>query len=230
MITRSCLILFGPPGSGKGTQAKLLRERLGIAHISTGDMLRERVASGDELGKTAAAIMQSGALVPDEMVNRMVEDRIEQPDAARGFILDGYPRTVSQASLLDCVLKSKRIGVVVVHLKVDYTVVIARLSGRRQCPACGALYSVSANAPVASEICDYDGTRLMVRDDDREEVVVERLKAYEQQTAPVLAFLAGKGYRIFDVVGEGRAPQAIAREIEELVRAGCGPASETVPA
>ncbi|HWZ32437.1 MAG TPA: nucleoside monophosphate kinase [Bryobacteraceae bacterium] len=222
MITRPCLILFGPPGSGKGTQAKLLRDRLGWAHISTGDMLRERVAlaqdSGDELGKAVAGIMQSGGLVPDEMVNKMVEDRIEQPDAAGGFMLDGYPRTVAQAQLLDCVLKAKRIGAVVVHLKVDYNVIIARLSGRRQCPTCGVLYSVSANSPVVSEVCDYDGSRLMVRDDDREEVVVRRLKAYESQTAPVLEYLKSVGRRIFDVQGESRAPQAIAREIEELVQ------------
>ncbi len=156
MTTRLCLILFGPPGSGKGTQATLLREKLGMAHISTGDMLRERVASGDELGKAVAGIMQSGGLVPDELVNRMVEDRIEQKDAVSGFILDGYPRTVAQAQLLDCVLKARKIRTVVVYLKVDYNVVIARLSGRRQCPTCGALYSVSANSPAVSEVCDYD--------------------------------------------------------------------------
>jgi adenylate kinase len=219
--------LFGPPGSGKGTQAKLLRDRLGWAHISTGDMLRERVASGDELGKAASGIMQSGGLVPDEMVNRMVEDRIGQPDAARGFILDGYPRTVAQAQLLDCVLKAKGIGAVVVHLKVDYNVIIARLSGRRQCPTCGALYSVSANSPVVSEVCDYDGSRLFVRDDDREEVVLQRLKAYESQTTPVLAWLTGSGYKRFDVQGESRAPQAIAKEIEELIRREFGPQSGT---
>jgi len=187
-------------------------------------MLRERVAlarekdSGDELGKAASVIMQAGGLVPDEMVNRMVEDRIELPDAARGFILDGYPRTVSQAQLLDCVFRAKQTGAVVVHLKVDYNVIIARLSGRRQCPTCGALYSVSANSPVVSEVCDYDGSRLFVRDDDREEVVTKRLQAYESQTAPVLECLKGIGYTIFDVQGESRAPQAIAREIEELIQ------------
>jgi adenylate kinase len=224
MTSRPCLILFGPPGSGKGTQAKLLRQSLEMIHISTGDMLRERVASGDELGKAVAGIMQAGGLVPDEMVNRLVEDRIAQPDAARGVILDGYPRTVPQARLLDCVLRgqgntSTRGGApaLVVHLKVDYNVIIARLSGRRQCPNCGALYSLSSNSPAVSEVCDYDGSKLMVRDDDREEVVVQRLKAYDLQTAPVLEFLCGAGYRCADVEGEGRAPQAIAREIRELI-------------
>ena len=219
-MSRVCLILFGPPGSGKGTQAKLLRQALEIAHISTGDMLRERMASlkpGDGIGKAVVDIMQSGGLVPDELVNRMVEERIELPDTERGFILDGYPRTVAQAELLDRVLRAKHIRTVVVHLKVDYNVIIARLSGRRQCPNCGALYSLSSNSPAVSEVCDYDGSRLVVRDDDREEVVVGRLKAYDVQTTPVLAFLRGAGYRCFDVEGEGRPPQAIAREIQDLI-------------
>ena len=203
MTSRPCLILFGPPGSGKGTQATLLRDKLGMAHISTGDMLRARVASGDELGTAVAGIMQSGGLVPDAMVNRMVGDRIEQPDAAKGFILDGYPRTVAQAQLLDEELRARRLPTVVVHLKVDYNVVIARLSGRRLCPSCGALYSLSSNAPSVSEFCDRCGSTLVVRDDDREEVVIQRLKAYDLQTAPVLEFLCEAGYKCFDVRGEG---------------------------
>jgi adenylate kinase len=201
----------------------LLRDKLGMAHISTGDMLRERVRSGDELGKAVAGIMQSGGLVPDEMVNRMVEDRIEQADAANGFMLDGYPRTVAQAALLDTVLRAKQIRTVVVHLKVDYDVIIARLSGRRQCPTCGALYSLSSNSPVVSEVCDYDGSKLLVRDDDREEIVVQRLKAYDQQTAPVLEFLKNAGYRCFDVLGENRPPQTIAREIQGLIQGALHP-------
>src|SRR5258708_32686372 len=162
MTTKQCLILFGPPGSGKGTQAMLLRDRLGVAHISSGDMLRERVAAGDELGQTLAGIMQSGALVPNDMVNRMVKDRIEKPDAAGGFILDGYPRTVAQAQLLDRVLKGKQIPTVVVHLLVDCNVVIARLSGRRQCPACGTLDGVSSNP---GETCAGEGSRLVIPHD-----------------------------------------------------------------
>ena len=231
MTTRPCLILFGPPGSGKGTQAKLLRDKLGMAHISTGDMLRERVAlakrdgSTDKLGKQVGEIMQSGGLVSDELVNKMVDDRIAQPDAARGFMLDGYPRTVAQAQLLDCVLKAKQIRTVVVYLKVDYNVIIARLSGRRQCPTCGVLYSVSANSSVVSEVCDYDGSRLVVRDDDREEVVLQRLKAYESQTAPVLEVLQSAGYTILDVQGDSRPPQVIAQEIEDRTRQVFGTAT-----
>jgi adenylate kinase len=217
-MSRICLILFGPPGSGKGTQAKLLRQTLGIAHISTGDMLRERIASGDALGLEVAGIMQSGGLVPDETVNRMVEERIEQPDCEKGFILDGFPRTVSQARLLTGLLAANGVCPMVVHLKVDYTVIIARLSGRRQCPTCGALYSVTSNAPTVSEVCDYDGSRLIVRDDDREEVVGERLRAYERQTAPVLEFLKNAGYKTCEVEGADSSPQAIARRIEAWIR------------
>jgi len=219
---RLCLILFGPPGSGKGTQAKLLRQTLGIAHISTGDMLRERIASGDPLGMEVSAIMQSGGLVPDAMVNRMVEDRIDQPDAEKGFILDGFPRTVDQARLLCGLLAARSIAPLVVHLKVDYNVIIARLSGRRQCPTCGALYSVTSNAPTVSEVCDYDGSKLLVRDDDRPEVVGERLRAYERQTAPVLEFLKGAGYAFGEVEGADASPLVISRRIQDLIRGARG--------
>ncbi len=217
---QTCLILFGPPGSGKGTQAKILRDKLGWAHISTGDMLRQRVASGDELGNAAGEIMKSGALVPDAMVNRMVEDRVEQPDAAEGFMLDGYPRTVPQAKLLDQVLKAKAIRALVIYLKVDYNEVIARLSGRRTCPVCGTLYNVSPNAPKAT--CERDGAVLAVRDDDREEVVGQRLKAYEVQTAPVLDCLKSLSYKVLEIQGGSRTPDAIAAEIGNLVQKELG--------
>jgi adenylate kinase len=217
-MSKLCLILFGPPGSGKGTQAKLLRQSLDVAHISTGDMLRERVASGDALGREVAATMRSGVLVPDDTVNRLVEERIEQPDCARGFILDGYPRTVEQAKLLGRVLTAKGINPVVVHLQVDYNVIIARLSGRRQCPTCGALYGVTSNAPEVSEVCDYDGSKLVVRHDDRPEVVLERLRAYDRQTVPVLEFLKAAGYKMWVVKGADMPPQAIARQIEGLIK------------
>jgi adenylate kinase len=212
MSNRFSLILFGSPGSGKGTQAKLLRDSLGIAHISTGDMLRERVASGDELGQRVAGIMDSGGLVPNETVNKLVEDRIQQPDAVRGFILDGYPRTVAQAALLDSVFRKGKIEPLVVHLNVDYNEIIARLAGRRQCPQCGALYGSSTSN--GAQVCDRDGSPLAVRDDDREDVVYKRLKAYADQTTPVLQFLKGAGYKVFEVIGGNRAPEAIAAEIQ----------------
>src|SRR5262249_6547887 len=206
--SRLCLILFGPPGSGKGTQAKLLCKALGVAHISTGDMLRAHLAANDALGQEVRSIMDSGALVPDELVNRMVEERIEEPDCDKGFILDGFPRTVNQARLLNELLASKGINPLVVHLKVDYNVVIARIAGRRQCPSCGTLYSVTSNAPTVSEVCDYCGSKLEIREDDREEVVRERMRAYERQTAPVLDCLKQAGYTVFDVEGADASPQA----------------------
>lgn len=213
-MSKLCLILFGPPGSGKGTQAKLLRTSLGVAHISTGDILREAVASGSELGQELDVLLRAGSLVSDDLVNRLVADRTAQPDCEKGFILDGYPRTVAQAELLGKVLAEQGIDPVVVHLQVDYNVIIARLSERRQCPTCGALYSVTTNA---SEVCDYDGSKLIVRSDDNADTVRERLKAYERQTAPVLAFLKGAGYVCFDVEGASGSPVVIAGRIKRSV-------------
>ena len=214
-MSRLCLILFGAPGSGKGTQAKLLRQELELPHISTGDMLRERVASRDALGLQVAGMLQAGTLVPDEVVNLLVADRIEQPDCIPGFILDGYPRTVNQAKILMELLRAREIATVVVHLKVDYNVILARLAGRRLCPVCGALYSLSPNALAMSEVCDYDGAKLVVRDDDREEVVTERLQAYEWQTAPVLEFFRETGVDCWGVDGAGPGgPQTITRRIQ----------------
>jgi len=213
-MNRLCLILFGSPGSGKGTQAQMLRKHYAVAHISTGDMLRERVALGDRLGRRVAALMQAGQLVPDDAVNRMVEDRISEDDCKSGFILDGYPRTVSQAKWLAERLAVERVRPMVVHLEVDYNVIIARISGRRQCPVCGTLYNL-ANDPDRVA-CDLEGARLEIRDDDREDVVRERLRAYDRQTAPVLAFFKEAGYPVWDVTG-GAAPEVIARQIEDWI-------------
>jgi adenylate kinase len=225
MSQRLCLILFGPPGSGKGTQAVLLRDKLGFAHISTGDMLRERVLRGDELGGQVAAIMRSGALVPNELVNKLVEDRIELPDAAKGFILDGYPRTVQQATLLDGALRAKQIGTVVIHLKVDYNIIIARLSGRRQCPACGTVYNLPPDTLPEKQICSKDAVGLIVRTDDSPETVRERLRAYEVQTTPVLEFLKGTGYRCWGVESGAKSPREIETEIEGLLAEEFGAAA-----
>lgn len=221
-MQRLCLILFGSPGSGKGTQANLLKQNLSLAHISTGDMLRERVASGDALGRRVAKMMKSGILVPDEAVNRMVEDRTALEDCSNGYILDGYPRTVAQAEWLVDKLANARVQTMVVHLEVDYNVIIARISGRRQCPVCGTLYNLSSDA--AKVACDLEGARLEIREDDRPEVVEERLRAYERQTAPVLEFLRGKGFPCWDVVG-GQAPELIARQIEGYIRKERGEAA-----
>ncbi len=211
------IILFGPPGSGKGTQAKLLNESLAVPHISTGDMLRDRIASGDPLGIQVAGLMQSGRLVPDESVNRLVEDRISQSDCRRGFILDGYPRTISQARVLEAQLQAKGFQPVVIHLKVDYTKIIARIAGRRQCPVCGALYNLSSHPPIQPETCDLDGARLAVRDDDKETVVRERLEAYDRQTRPLLEYFAASGQPFHEVDGNQGSPSAILGRIRGVL-------------
>ncbi len=215
-MTKFCLILFGPPGSGKGTQAKLLRQRFGWPHISTGDMLREHVHSQDDLGRQIAGLMQSGQLVPDGLVNVLVEKRISKADCESGFILDGYPRTVPQAGMLETLLKAKRFQPVVVFLEVDYNKVVARLAGRRLCPQCGALYSLAANAPAISKVCDYDGSTLIVRDDDREEVIRHRLGAYEHQTRPLIEYFKNGGWAFHAVEASDGTPQSIAQQIENL--------------
>jgi len=211
------IILFGPPGSGKGTQAKLLNESLAVPHISTGDMLRDRIASGDPLGIQVAGLMQAGRLVPDEAVDRLVEDRISQPDCRRGLILDGYPRTIPQARALEGQLQAKGFQPVVIHLKVDYTKIIARIAGRRQCPVCGALYNLSSHPPIQPETCDLDGARLAVRDDDREVVVRERLEAYDRQTRPLLEYFAASGQPFHEVDGNQGSPAAILDRIRGVL-------------
>jgi len=207
------LILFGPPGSGKGTQAKILRQALGIPHVSTGDILRSHVQAQDELGREVAGVMQSGALVSDDLVNRLVANRLRQPDVERGLILDGYPRTVEQAVVMQKLLAEHGFRPVVVHLKVDYNKIVARLAGRRLCPQCGALYSLASNAPTVSEVCDYDGARLIVRDDDREEVVRARLEAYDRQTLPLLDYVRKAGLMLHEVEATEGSPQVIAQRV-----------------
>lgn len=214
----AAIILFGPPGSGKGTQAKLLKTALGIPHISTGDMLRERIASGDALGLRVKDIMQAGRLVPDEVVNQLVADRIAQPDCQKGFILDGYPRTLPQAAELDRLLGERGYRELVIHLKVDYTKVIARIAGRRVCPVCGTLYSLTSNPPRQPDVCDRDGARLVIRDDDRESVIRERLEAYERLTRPLLDYYAGRGGVLFEVDGSEGTPEEIFDRIRGLLR------------
>ena len=211
------LVLFGPPGSGKGTQAKILQASLGIPHVSTGDMLREHVQADDEIGREVKAIMQSGKLVPDELVNRLIEERIGRPDTVRGVLLDGYPRTLEQAGKLTGLLRARGVAGVVVHLRVDYNKIIARLSGRRQCPKCGTLYNLASNPPKVTGVCDRDGATLIVREDDQEQVIRQRLEAYERQTRPVLEYFARACPRFYEVEAGDAAPETIAVEIGRLV-------------
>lgn len=205
----NAIVLFGSPGSGKGTQAKKLTQALGIPHVSTGDMLRDRIRSGAETGAAVVATMQSGALVADAVVNQMVERRLSQPDAAQGFILDGYPRTLEQAEHLAGWLEARRIREVVIHLAVDYNVIIARLTGRRVCPRCGTLYNIASQPPKRDGLCDKDGTKLVIREDDREGVIRERLEAYEQQTRPVLDYFRTSGHRVEEVDASYAPPNEV---------------------
>jgi len=184
----AAIILFGSPGSGKGTQSKFLVQWLGIPQISTGDMLREHIRKSDAIGLSIQDRMRAGSLVPDELVNQLVFERIAQPDCARGFILDGYPRTPAQAQEMVRLLSARCAEEVVIHLIVDYNVIISRISGRRVCPQCGTLYNAASRPPKVEGICDIDGGELIHRPDDREEVVGPRLHAYEKQTAPLVVY------------------------------------------
>jgi adenylate kinase len=209
----NAIVLFGSPGSGKGTQAKRLTQVLKVPHISTGDMLRGRIRSGVETGTAVVQSMQSGALVADDVVNAMVEQRLSEPDAVCGFILDGYPRTVDQAEHLSRWLEARQIPDVVIHLAVDYNVIIARLTGRRVCPRCGTLYNINSQPPKNDGLCDLDGEKLVIREDDRESVIRERLEAYEKQTRPVLDFFQASGHRVKEVDASYASPDEVFSKI-----------------
>jgi adenylate kinase len=212
-------VLFGSPGSGKGTQAKMLTHCLGVPHISTGDMLRDRIRHGSNSSTALAATMHAGSLVSDQVVNRMVEDRLSEPDAAKGFVLDGYPRTLDQAQHLTVWLDGRGLREVVIHLAVDYNVIIARLTGRRQCPHCGTLYNVASHPPQVDELCDLDGEKLVIREDDSEPVIRERLDAYERQTRPVLDYLVGVARRVIVVDGSYDPPEVVFQKICQAMEA-----------
>jgi adenylate kinase len=189
------LILLGPPGAGKGTQAARIAARYRVPHLSTGDMLREAVAADTAVGRQAKAIMDAGKLVPDAVMNRLVAERIAQPDAARGFVLDGFPRTVAQAEALDDLLaqRAERLDAVV-ELAVDDDALVDRISGRFACAKCGAGYHDRFRQPKTDGVCDACGSREFVRRaDDNAETVRARLNAYHAQTAPLLPYYRDKG-------------------------------------
>jgi adenylate kinase len=206
------IVLLGAPGAGKGTQAKLIAEHYGIPHISTGDILRSNVARGTELGRKAKAVMERGELVSDDLVNGMVADRIAQPDCDRGFVLDGFPRTVAQAEWLDRELAEKAGNTrptVVVDVDVSYNQLLQRLTGRRTCPVDGKIYNIYLQPPKEKGVCDVCGTQLFQRVDDTEEVISERLRSYERQTLPLEDFYRKQG-RLRRVNGEQPVEQVMA--------------------
>lgn len=202
------LLLFGPPGCGKGTQAARITRALGIPSISTGNMLRAEIEAGTMLGREAAAIIKRGGLVGDNLVNEMLAERLHHPDCCDGFLLDGYPRTLAQARFLDNLLSQRGLGQpVVIHFEVPHHILVTRLSSRRQCPSCGRTY----NSPGRCEQC---GTQLIQRPDDREEVIRERLRTYDEQTNPVVDFYLYGDYHLIDA---NRSPDEVFREVEQVL-------------
>lgn len=190
------IVLFGPPGSGKGTQAKLLAEKYGVPHISTGDILRDNLKKKTRLGLEAKSYMDKGELVPDEVLIGIIKDRLSQPDCASGFLLDGYPRTLPQADALSMILNEmdKKLDAVL-NIDVPDDELIKRLSGRRMC-TCGASYHLLFNPPKQEGICDLCGNKLYHRDDDKEEAIMNRLEVYKNQTQPLIDYYTKEGMMV----------------------------------
>jgi adenylate kinase len=210
------ILLLGAPGAGKGTQAKELVKLWGIPQISTGDLLRSTASSGTELGQQVNEIMKRGQLVTDELVNQMVAARLTQPDCSRGFILDGFPRTLAQADWLDGYLAGQTgavgLPVVAVRIQVDYTQLLRRITGRWNCPVCGTIYNIYFNPPKISGVCDLEGASLIQRSDDTEPCFKGRMSTYESLTAPVI-----EHYRVLGRFAEVRGDQPVADVAASIV-------------
>ena len=205
------VILLGPPGAGKGTQAQRLTQKLGIPQVSTGDILRAAVAAGTPLGREAKATMDQGALVPDSVVIGIIRERLAAPDCARGYILDGFPRTAAQAEALGEMLQALGTPLTaVLSLTVDPEELVRRLGGRRTCGSCGAAYHLETAPPPRVGLCDRCGGGLLQRDDDREETIRKRLAVYREQTAPLVAYYRGLGL-LREVDGRGDIDAIFAR-------------------
>jgi len=212
------LILLGPPGSGKGTQAKLLSQEFHVPHVSTGDMFRDHKARGTPLGKKVQAIMDAGGLVTDDVTNDMVKDRLGSPDVVKGFILDGYPRTAAQAQYLDLLLHSLGRSIArCLSYEVPEDVLVDRMSGRRSCPKCGAVYHVSQNPPKRDGFCDRDDAGLLQREDDKPATVRKRLQEYASKTEPLLRFYRER-HLLTEIQGVGTPEGVLAATKKALGR------------
>jgi adenylate kinase len=217
MSLNRAVIFLGPPGAGKGTQAKRVAQRYNVPHLSTGDMLRDAVARGTELGRLAKPIMERGELVPDDIVMGMVEERLSRPDAVQGFIFDGFPRTIPQAEELDEILKRRGFSKpLVVEFHVSPDVLLRRLAGRWTCSTGGETYNVFERPPKVTGVCDRDGGKLVQRSDDRPEVVKERLAAYERQTKPLDDYYRKKG--VLEVVDGTASVEEVSRALAEIIK------------
>jgi adenylate kinase len=210
------VVLLGPPGAGKGTQAKLLQEEFGAVQISTGDILRKAVADQTPLGKEASGYINSGALVPDALIVNLVAERLKEKDCEKGFVLDGFPRTIPQAESLDEILKKMGLNLnCVLSVQVPHDVIVERLAGRRTCRQCGGLCHVVFNPPKRDGICDHCGGALYQRDDDKETTIAYRLRVYDRQTAPLISYYRERGL-LREVNGVGEISQIRARVVETL--------------
>lgn len=211
------LIMLGAPGAGKGTQARRIAESFAIPHISTGDILRTAVAHQTPLGVAAQREMEAGRLVPDKVVCGLVKERLQQSDAQKGFILDGFPRTIGQARYLERLLHSgRRAEPLALNIRVDTELVVRRTTGRRTCPVCGQIYNVYFNPPKQEGMCDRECARLIHRADDNEQAIRQRLVAYVEQTTPLIDYYRRR-HALHDFDGNG-APEAIARQLRDFLR------------
>ena len=210
------IVLLGPPGAGKGTQAKLLGEKFAACQISTGDILRKAVAEKTPIGREAAQYIDRGALVPDDVIVKLVAERLKDEDCKTGFILDGFPRTIAQAESLDAILKEMRLSLNrVLSVQVPRAVIIERLAGRRSCKSCGALSHTVFNPPRKAGVCDHCGGELYQRHDDEEDTVANRLKVYEKQTAPLVDYYRDRNL-LREVDGVGAIDEIRARVVSAL--------------
>jgi adenylate kinase len=217
-LTGVRVVLLGPPGAGKGTQAKLLREQFEACQISTGDILRKAVADETPLGREAQAYISRGQLVPDNIIVRLVGERLKEKGCENGFVLDGFPRTLPQAESLESILKTLGLPLDgVLSMQVPRDVIVQRLAGRRSCRNCGALYHLNFDPPQNADICDRCNGHLQQRDDDREETIATRLNVYESQTAPLADYYRERG-KLWEINGVGKVEDIHKRIIETLRR------------